>query len=172
MKKTFKSSSFVIFPTSIMVFFEIHLFGVVVQWLSLLHNLIQQSLKSGFLRRFKSCSRHVGDLQWRGSLTMVSTGNKAKRLSSVNHTTKIIHYHHSKVTFWTNSAFPLRRYDTIKTCPLNFLKFSWVVHYRKICKNQILKQVTMLFSHKSDGFCFHSWLHLLWRFSRKNWFTQ
>ena len=31
----------------------------------------------------------------------------------------------------------LRRYDTIKTCPWNFFKFSWVVHYRKICKNQI-----------------------------------
>ena len=26
----------------------------------------------------------------------------------------------------------LRRYDTIKTCPWNFFKYSWVVHYRKI----------------------------------------
>ena len=28
----------------------------------------------------------------------------------------------------------LKRYDTIKTCPWNFLKFSWVVHYTKTCK--------------------------------------
>ena len=44
-------------------------------------------------RRFKSCSRHDGDLRrWR-SLTMVSAGNKAIRLLSVNHTTKTIHHH-------------------------------------------------------------------------------
>ena len=46
------------------------------------------------LCRFKSCSRHVGDSRWWGSLTMVPTGNKAKCLSSVNHTTKTIHQHH------------------------------------------------------------------------------
>ena len=43
------------------------------------------------LRRFKPCSRRVGDSRWWGSLTMVPAGNKAKRLSSVNHTTKTIH---------------------------------------------------------------------------------
>ena len=37
------------------------------------------------LRRFKSCSR------WSVSLTMVPAGNKAKRSSSVNHTSKTIH---------------------------------------------------------------------------------
>ena len=46
------------------------------------------------LRRFKSCPRRVGDSRWRGSLTMVPAGNKAKRLSSVNHTTKTIYHHH------------------------------------------------------------------------------
>ena len=46
------------------------------------------------LHRFKSCSRHVGDSRWWGSLTMVPAGNKAKRLSSVNHTTRTIHHHH------------------------------------------------------------------------------
>ena len=46
------------------------------------------------LRRFKPCSWRVGDSRWWGSLTMVPAGNKAKRLSSVNHTTKTIHYHH------------------------------------------------------------------------------
>ena len=40
------------------------------------------------LRRLKSCLRHVGDLGWWESLTMVWAGNKAKRLLSVNHTTK------------------------------------------------------------------------------------
>ena len=40
---------------------------------------------------FKPCSRRVGDSWWWGSLTIVPAGNKAKRLSSVNHTTKTIH---------------------------------------------------------------------------------
>ena len=43
------------------------------------------------LRRFKSCSQNVRDLWWWGSLTMVPAGNKAERLSSVNHTIKAIH---------------------------------------------------------------------------------
>ena len=43
---------------------------------------------------FKSCSRRVGDSLWWRSLTMVPAGNKAKRLLSVNHTTKTIHYRH------------------------------------------------------------------------------
>ena len=58
------------------------------------------------LRRFRSCSRHVGDSRCWGSLTMVPAGNKAKRYSSVNHTTKTIHHlhiiiinhHHQKAT--------------------------------------------------------------------------
>ena len=62
--------------------------------LLLLHNVIQLSLNSGYAQ-FKSCSRHVGDLRWWGSLTMIPAGNKAKHLSSVNHTTKTIHHHHS-----------------------------------------------------------------------------
>ena len=45
------------------------------------------------LRRFKPCSRRVGDSRWWGSLTVVPAGNKAKRLSPVNHTTKTIHHH-------------------------------------------------------------------------------
>ena len=46
------------------------------------------------LCRFKSCSRRVRDSRWWGSLTIVSYGNKAKRLLSVSHTTKTIHHHH------------------------------------------------------------------------------
>ena len=40
------------------------------------------------LCRFNTCSRRVGDSPWWGSLTMVPAGNKAKHISSVNHTTK------------------------------------------------------------------------------------
>ena len=46
------------------------------------------------LRRFKPYAQRVGDSRWWGSLTMVPAGNKAKRLSSFNHTTKAIHQHH------------------------------------------------------------------------------
>ena len=47
------------------------------------------------LPRFKSCSRSVGDSRWWGSLIMVPTGDKAKRLSSVNHTTKLTQFTNS-----------------------------------------------------------------------------
>ena len=40
------------------------------------------------LRRFNSCTRHVGDSRWRESLAIFPARNKAKWLSSVNHTTK------------------------------------------------------------------------------------
>ena len=50
------------------------------------------------MRRFKSCSRRVGDSQWWGSLTMAPAGNKAKRLSSVNHAPKTIYHHHLERT--------------------------------------------------------------------------
>ena len=40
---------------------------------------------------------------------------------------------------WDIQDLTLRRYDAIKTCRWNFFKFSWVVHYREICKNQIEK---------------------------------
>ena len=38
--------------------------------------------------RFKSCWRRVRDSRWWGYLAVVPATNKAKRLSSVNHTTK------------------------------------------------------------------------------------
>ena len=67
--------------------------GAVVYWLSLLHNFIHK-VWTQVLRRFKSCSRRVGDSRWWWSQTMVPARNKAKSLSSVNHTTKKIHHHH------------------------------------------------------------------------------
>ena len=61
------------------------------------------------LCRFKSCSWRVGDARWWGSRTMVPAGNKAKSLSSVNHTTKTIHHHyhhhhHHSVVFKLKSS--------------------------------------------------------------------
>ena len=46
------------------------------------------------LLRFRFCTRRVGDSRWWWSLRVVPAGNKAKRLSLVNHTTKTIHDHH------------------------------------------------------------------------------
>ena len=57
-----------------------------------LHNFIQLNLNSD-LRRFKSCSRCVGDSRWWRSRTMVLAGNKSKRFCLVNYTTKTIHHH-------------------------------------------------------------------------------
>ena len=69
---------------------------LVVPWCSIYHYCTTSFNKASiqFLRRFKSCSWRDGDSRWWGSLTMVTAGNKAKRLSSVNYTTKTIHHHH------------------------------------------------------------------------------
>ena len=62
--------------------------GAVVQWLSLLQNFIQLRLNSG------SVQFQILLAVSQESLTLVSARNKAKRLSSPNHTTKTIHRHH------------------------------------------------------------------------------
>ena len=84
-----------------------------MKWLSLLHNFIQLSLNSGFAQ-VQTRSRRVGDSRWWWSLTMAPAGNKAKRLSSANHTTKTIHHHHQcwyVLTFFKKtSAFIFRRF--------------------------------------------------------------
>ena len=67
--------------------------GIMVEWSSLLHNFIQQSLNQ-VLCKFKTCSRCVGDSRWWQSLTMVPAENKAQSLSLVNHNTETIHHHH------------------------------------------------------------------------------
>ena len=53
-----------------------------------IRNYIEEQLQ--VQRRFKSCSRRVGESRWWASLTMVPARNKVKRLSSVNHVTKTI----------------------------------------------------------------------------------
>ena len=69
-------------------------------------------------RWFKSCSRRVGDSRWWVCLTMVPAGNKVKRLSLVNHTTKTfsIHHHDSKTNVSTvlasiNFIYSSKRFD-------------------------------------------------------------
>ena len=52
-------------------------------------------------RRFKPCWRRVRESRWWGSLTMFPAENKAKWLSSANHSAKTIHHHHATTdVFW------------------------------------------------------------------------
>ena len=68
--------------------------GAVVLWCSGYHYYTISFNKdlSQVLRRFKFCWRRVRESRCWGSLSMVPAANKAKRLSSVNHTTKTIHH--------------------------------------------------------------------------------
>ena len=85
------------------------------------------------LRRFKSCSRRVGDLRWWGSLTMVPVRNKAKRLSWVNRITKTIRqfiFIHSADSSSTLSIFHLRvtnksNHDWNNVSTFVFFKFGF-----------------------------------------------
>ena len=79
-------------PVNCCAYFDDMFCGTVVWWLSLPHNFIQLNLNSGSVQ-VQTLLVGVGDLRWWGSLTMVPAGNKAKRLSSVNHTAKTIHHH-------------------------------------------------------------------------------
>ena len=80
-----------------------------------------------------SCSPSVGDSRWRGSLTMVPAGNKAKRLSSVNHTTKTIHHHHhhhhTVQIFTSNSHRQKHESKVSKLCKGCFLPSSSTHQY-------------------------------------------
>ena len=59
------------------------------------HNVIPVVvITTAQLHSTKPCSRCVGDSRWWRCLTVISAGNKAKRPSSVNYTTKTIHHHH------------------------------------------------------------------------------
>ena len=62
-----------------------------------------KSLRSCSKWKVKSCSQRVRYSRWWGSLTMVPAGNKAKRLSSVNHSAKTIHHHHDSRTTFTDN---------------------------------------------------------------------
>ena len=66
------------------------LLNPVAPWCSGYHCCTTSFIKAWaqVLSRCKSCLRRVGDSRCWGSLTMVPAGNKAKRFSSVNYTTK------------------------------------------------------------------------------------
>ena len=55
----------------------LHIFRNTSGWLLLEALRIMNFKKTQVLRRFKPCSRSVGDSRWWGSLTMVPAGNKA-----------------------------------------------------------------------------------------------
>ena len=74
------------------------------------------------LRRFKSCSRCVGDSRWWGSLTVVLAGNKTKRLSSVNHTPKTIDLHHQ-------NSFPVIMIVSVLLSFLDFFISAYCAFY-------------------------------------------
>ena len=80
-----------------------------------------------------SCLPSFGDSRWRGSLTMVPAGNKAKRLSSVNHTTKTIHHHHQHhhtvQIFTSNSHRQKHESKVSKLCKGCFLPSSSTRQY-------------------------------------------
>ena len=73
----------------------------------LIINLIQLSLNSGSAQ-IQILLGVFGDSKWWGSLSTVPTGDKAKHLLLVNHTTKTI-YHH-RTTLWLILKFPKLRF--------------------------------------------------------------
>ena len=64
-----------------------------------------------------------GDSQWWGPLTMVPAGNKAKCLSSVNHTTKTIHHHHHQYQQIRETAYLVKFTEEV------LKKTSFLVHW-------------------------------------------
>ena len=86
---------------------------VVVVWCSGYHycTTLFNKVWTQVLRKHKFCSRCVGYWRWWGSLTMVLAGNKAKRLSSVNRTTKTIHHHHHLSSLWRRATSSLASRD-------------------------------------------------------------
>ena len=87
------------------------------------------------LRMFKSCSRCVGDSRWWRSLTMVPAGNKAKRLSSVNHTTKTIHHHDYLSALKLPLIYKIYRFNFF-TAMVSCLKFWQITNssdHRRVC---------------------------------------
>ena len=95
----------------------------VVPWCSRYHYCTTSfnKVSTQVLRRLKSCSRCVGDSRWWEFLTIVPAWNKAKRCSSVNHTTKTIHHHHhnqgllSDFVFFTSQKNFFRNYRNNKS---------------------------------------------------------
>ena len=112
------------------------------------------------LHRFKSCLRRVGDSRWWGSLTTVPAGNKAKRLSSVNHTTTTIHHHQQALNHLPRLANSNKNYcyckNTILKVPvmqteralindrLHISKVSWKFRIPNIYHLAVIEPVSLL----------------------------
>ena len=78
----------------------------------------------------KSCSRLVRDKRWWGSLTMVLDANMAKRLSSVNHTTKAIH-HSLEWILWLHKLL-------VRDCLLMFTALNYLSGKFNYCLKWLL----------------------------------
>ena len=103
------------------VFRTLSILKIVVPWYSAYHYCTSSfnNVWTQALRRFKSCLGRVGDSRWWGSLTMVPTGNKAKCLSSVNHTTETIHHHQtSQMERFLKIVNGLGMFDKVLNTPL------------------------------------------------------
>ena len=123
-----------------LVFVHLITFDIVVPWCSGYHYCATSFSKvwSQVLRRFKSCSRRVGDSRWWGSLTMVPVGNKARRLWSVNHTTKTIpssssshHHHHHSLYEWMFLSWKsgkICKFVTLNRSPKSTKGWFWNIH--------------------------------------------
>ena len=86
----------------ILQFFEPQLYSVmltsnliVARWCSGYHYCTTLFTKVWTLVQ-QTSTQHVEDLRWWGSMTMVTAGNTAKSLLSVDHITVTIHHHHHR----------------------------------------------------------------------------
>ena len=88
------------------------------------------------LRRFKSYSRRARDSKWWRSLTMAWTGNKAKRLLSVNHSAKQFIINKKAPKRWKTKKVILCIRISIKGIKLNHcLKSLYYHHFQKNIAN-------------------------------------
>ena len=80
---------------------------------------------------------------------MVLAGNKAKRLSSVNHTTKTIHHHHNNpFDFRSKTLLPLIGVSKVKkTYAVVGILTDFVIHHQQknSCQNNTLDQALLPF---------------------------
>ena len=84
-----------------------------------------------------------GDSRWWGSLTMVPTGNTAKHLSSLNHTTKtILHHHHHYINI-IKMRYLLEPRDKIYVKGYGFMSFTRSMR-NKYGKNLLIQLKNLL----------------------------
>ena len=90
------------------------------------HNCASSFIKAWtqVLRRFKSCSRRVGDSRWWGSLTMVRAGNKATPFVGQPYH-KTIH-HHQGTSLFPAKILQIRPLDKEFYKVTNYEKFKLV----------------------------------------------